>query len=130
MNELWALIQSGSVVNLVWALDTDYQDPTYTWVDITSMSPQPAIGWTYSGGTFTSPPSPPIDWSATLESDIYTIQSSYLQALADYQAAQTAGSQSDADAGIAAGVSDSESSYTPNEASPFTALVAIVSTGG
>lgn len=130
MDHIYALIQSGIVVNTIIADPSDPEDPSYLWVDITSVTPQPGIGWSYNGSTFTPPAAPPIDWSVILENDIDNIQSAYLQALSDYQAAQAAGSQSDADSGIAAGISDSESSYTTNEATPFTQFIALISSGG
>jgi hypothetical protein len=55
MSNIYALIQSNSVVNIVIASSTDIQDPNYTWIDITSISPQPGINWTYNGTAFTAP---------------------------------------------------------------------------
>lgn len=130
MNELWALIQSGYVVNMVWALTTDYQDPSYVWVDVTSLTPQPGVGWSYDGNSFSPPPPPPVNWSYVLELDVYNIHESYLQALNDYEAAVAAGSTSAAQTGISNGITDSMSTYTPNEASPFTTFVGLVQTGG
>ena len=43
------------VVDLQILQNTDPMDPNFTWVDITGMSPQPDIGWTYNGTTFTQP---------------------------------------------------------------------------
>jgi len=53
MSNVYALIQNGVVVNTVLANSTDPQDSNYTWVNITSIVPQPSTGWSYSGTTFT-----------------------------------------------------------------------------
>lgn len=53
----YAMIKDGTVVNVVLANVDDPLDPDYTWVDITSMTPQPSINYTYDGTTFT-PPAP------------------------------------------------------------------------
>lgn len=31
-----------------------------TWVDITGITPAPAVGWSYDGTSFTAPPPPPL----------------------------------------------------------------------
>lgn len=62
----YALINIGTVDNVALAGDP----PDASWlaaveaqydavVNVTSTSPRPGIGWTYSGGTFTPPPEPP-----------------------------------------------------------------------
>ena len=61
---IYAKISSGTVVNTQMDLSTDFFDPTYTWVDVTSSTCSDGtavqIGSTYSGGVFTSHlPSPP-----------------------------------------------------------------------
>lgn len=58
--DIYAKIQGGSVINteLVDSSDSSNLDPTFTWVDITSITPQPGIGWTYNGTTFTAPAPP------------------------------------------------------------------------
>ena len=45
----------GTVVNTIVADVNDPMDSNYTWVDVTSMEPQPCIGWTYDGTNFSSP---------------------------------------------------------------------------
>jgi hypothetical protein len=50
---IYALIQSGVVVNTVVAESGDAKDNAYTWVDITSVTPAPSHGWTYDGNIFT-----------------------------------------------------------------------------
>jgi hypothetical protein len=56
----YAQIQSGTVVNVILASPSDYFDPTYTWVDVLNVTPQPQTGWNYNGTTF-SPPGVPND---------------------------------------------------------------------
>jgi hypothetical protein len=58
MDHIFALIQAGVVVNTVVANIVDPQDPNYIWVDITNIFPQPCIGWSYDGKSFTAPPLP------------------------------------------------------------------------
>jgi hypothetical protein len=68
---IYALIQNGIVVNTVNAQSTDTQDPTYIWVDITTISPQPGIGWNYNGTVFTAPTgSPPLTEQQIVEAEI------------------------------------------------------------
>jgi hypothetical protein len=43
---IWAIIQNGTIVNTVYASQSDIKDPKYTWVDITNYNPVPGIGWT------------------------------------------------------------------------------------
>jgi hypothetical protein len=52
---VYALIQNGIVVNTVLAGVNDAKDPAYLWLDITSLTPEPGIGWTYDNGVFTAP---------------------------------------------------------------------------
>lgn len=52
---VYALVQNSVVVNTVLAGLSDFKDPTYIWVDITTTSPRPSIGWTYADGVFTGP---------------------------------------------------------------------------
>lgn len=58
MADTYALIQNGMVVNTVLANTTDPKSSNYTWIDITSMNPQPCVGWSYSGSTFAAPTPP------------------------------------------------------------------------
>jgi hypothetical protein len=52
----WAVILSGTVVNIVLAYDTDVKDPTYIWVDISAYNPMPGIGLTTTDNiNFTAP---------------------------------------------------------------------------
>jgi hypothetical protein len=58
---VYALIQSGTIVNTVCAGPSDPEDPSYTWVDITnyptSQGYMPGIGWTTTDNiNFTAPP--------------------------------------------------------------------------
>jgi hypothetical protein len=58
--EIWAMILNGGVVNTVYASNTDYKYPPYTWVNITNYQTDygymPAIGWTTSDNVnFTAP---------------------------------------------------------------------------
>ena len=52
---IYALIQSGVVVNTVVAEDGDAKDNAYPWVDVTNVDPRPSHNWTYDGNTFTDP---------------------------------------------------------------------------
>jgi hypothetical protein len=130
MPDTYAQISNGAVINMILASVGDYFDPAFVWVDVTSLSPQPGIGWAYDGTNFTAPPPPSVDWAGLLESDIDSIHYSYLQALSDYQAAVAASAQATANTGVTAGLSDSSASYSPNEAAPFEAFVALVQSGG
>lgn len=40
------------VVNVQVLNATDYMDPTFTWVDVTDMDPQPGLGYSYSNSLF------------------------------------------------------------------------------
>jgi hypothetical protein len=54
--ETWLMIQSGIVVNSVYASDMDVKDPAYIWVNVTNYNPIPAIGWTTTDNiSFTNP---------------------------------------------------------------------------
>ena len=54
--ETWAMIQSGVIVNTVYASDSDVKDPSYVWVNITNIVPMPGIGWTTTDNiNFTQP---------------------------------------------------------------------------
>ena len=55
MADTYALIQDGMVVNTVLASPADPKSSNYVWVDVTTTTPQPAIGWSYNGTSFTSP---------------------------------------------------------------------------
>ena len=46
MDHIFALIQSGIIINTVIANVGDPQDTSYIWVDITNYSPIPGIGYT------------------------------------------------------------------------------------
>lgn len=54
-DKTFAVISGTSVTNVVSALSA--LQPT--WVDITDAVPRPGIGWNYSEGAFTPPPTPP-----------------------------------------------------------------------
>jgi hypothetical protein len=59
--DVYAQILNSVVVNTLLATTgLDVFDPTYVWVVITNVIPQPAIGWSYDGTNFTAPPSQPI----------------------------------------------------------------------
>jgi hypothetical protein len=52
----YAKISNSVVVNIQVMSGTDYQDPSFTWDDITSVVPAPQIGWGYvSIGVYTNP---------------------------------------------------------------------------
>lgn len=56
----FAKIESGVVVNVQELSSEDAQDPAFVWVEITSLTPKPGVGWTYSGSVFSAPPVPPL----------------------------------------------------------------------
>lgn len=61
---------TGTVVNIQEAVPSDAFDPAFTWVDLTSVSPAPQIGWIYSGSAFiapTPPAAPPLNQQYTPE---------------------------------------------------------------
>jgi hypothetical protein len=52
----FALIANGAIVEIA-----DAEFPVCAglqWVDLSSLSPAPAVGWTYSGGAFAAPVAP------------------------------------------------------------------------
>ncbi len=55
----WAIIQSGIIINTaIWDGIAPWTPPAgCTAVEITALDPQPTIGWTYDGTTFTPPAS-------------------------------------------------------------------------
>ena len=57
MAHVFALVQSGVVMNMVLAQPTDPQDPAYIWVDVTGYAPMPGIGWTTTDNVNFTPPS-------------------------------------------------------------------------
>lgn len=130
----WALVSGTTVSNIISANHSFIVSiqGSYDYlvdIDYGAQSPAPSAGWSYNPGN-DSFSAPPIDYSAILEADIYAIQSYYIQALNDYAAAVADSQQSAADAGISNGLSDASGTYSANEAAPFAALVALVSTGG
>jgi hypothetical protein len=46
----------GTVVNMQIINTGDPLDPNFTWVDVTTMTPQPGMTWTYDGTNFIPPP--------------------------------------------------------------------------
>lgn len=56
---LFALVSNNAVVET--ASETFPVNPAFIWVDITSISPTPAFGWTYTGSAFVAPTIPEID---------------------------------------------------------------------
>ena len=87
MADLYAKIQNGTVVNVQLDMSTDAFDPSFTWVDVTSVSPQPQIGWTYNGTTFTnpSPPAGPTELQ-TVEADVQTCIDGFNAIMVQYAA--------------------------------------------
>lgn len=64
----YALLTGNTVTNVIM---TDGEWPEG--IDITNATPQPQIGWTYSGGTFAAPPPPaPVLQTFTARADIYS----------------------------------------------------------
>lgn len=55
---MFALISSNNLVVQIEASEFPVAPPL-AWVDISSASPAPEVGWTLSGSTFTAPASPP-----------------------------------------------------------------------
>lgn len=52
----WAVIKNGVVDNTAIAeRDLHATHDGDAWIDITDMTPQPQIGWTYVGGVFSPP---------------------------------------------------------------------------
>lgn len=54
---IFAEITSGSVTNIAVAAAAGNL-PAGTWVEIDAISPQPGIGWSYNGSSFTAPAQP------------------------------------------------------------------------
>lgn len=52
---IYAKIYNGSIVNIQEQDEVDAQDPAFVWIDISNLSPQPAIGWLYDGSSFSAP---------------------------------------------------------------------------
>jgi hypothetical protein len=57
MTKRFAIIKGDIVDNIV--LSDDPLDVDGLWIDITSMSPEPLIGWGYVNGAFVAPPEKP-----------------------------------------------------------------------
>ena len=53
---IYALVQNGIIINTVLASPADIKDPIYIWVDITSYSPRPGIGWATTDNINFTPP--------------------------------------------------------------------------
>lgn len=60
MNASYAVIENGMVVNvIVWDGDAEFTVPdNHQLINISDISEQPGIGWVYSDGVFTAPPTP------------------------------------------------------------------------
>lgn len=55
MERVYAKIQDDVVINTQVINDGDLLDPSFVWIDITDMSPQPFRGCGYDGENFTFP---------------------------------------------------------------------------
>lgn len=66
----YALIQNYIIVNIVIASDSDPQDPSYIWVNISSLNPLPSIGWTYNGNTFSNPNAITVTIESAIEANL------------------------------------------------------------
>jgi hypothetical protein len=128
----WAIVISGVVAEFVTAsynFVSEYTSAFDYAVDMTVGGQTGVeVGYYYDPTTDTFSAS--MDYNTALQADINALQTAYLQCLSDYNAAVTAGSTSQADAGVSAGLSDASATYSSNEASPFEALVALVQSGG
>ncbi|EFI5475443.1 phage tail protein [Escherichia coli] len=60
MNMSYAVIENGMVVNVTaWNGEAEFTVPdNQQLIDISDISEQPGIGWAYSDGVFTAPPTP------------------------------------------------------------------------
>lgn len=62
---IYAHIQDGAVFELFTPPEgvaiTDCFHPGMTWVDVTSVSPEPQPGWSYNGTAFAPPSAPEVD---------------------------------------------------------------------
>ncbi|MDU9496524.1 tail fiber assembly protein [Escherichia coli] len=60
MNASYAVIENGMVVNvIVWDGEDEFTVPdNLQLINISDISEQPGIGWAYSDGVFTAPPTP------------------------------------------------------------------------
>lgn len=60
MNASYAVIENGMVVNvIVWDGEAEFTVPdNHQLINISDISDQPGIGWVYSDGVFTAPPTP------------------------------------------------------------------------
>lgn len=60
MNTSYAVIENGMVVNvIVWDGEAEFTVPdNQQLINISDISEQPGIGWVYSDGGFTAPPTP------------------------------------------------------------------------
>jgi hypothetical protein len=60
----YALILVGKVHWIFTAAQmASWNDKQATVVDITSITPEPEVGWTYSGGAFAAPSAPVLSWT-------------------------------------------------------------------
>jgi len=68
---LFAIISNGVVVNIaVWDKVSAWNPGSqYTLVEITNITPQPSIGYTYDGTNFTAPPNQDIIDPSTVTGD-------------------------------------------------------------
>jgi hypothetical protein len=59
-DHIYTQIVNGLVHYLFTAADMpEWNETQITVVDVTAVSPAPAVGWSYAGGTFSAPPAPP-----------------------------------------------------------------------
>lgn len=60
MNASYAVIENGMVVNvIVWDGEAEFTvSDNHQLINISDISDQPGIGWVYSDGVFTAPPTP------------------------------------------------------------------------
>lgn len=136
-SDVWALVTSGIVVNTIecetsemttaFAANYDYC------VDINVQGQADAsIGWTYNptSDTFTAPASPPMDWIGQVQSDFDGIASAITDCLED--AGPMGGDLDPTDLATAYSysLSDSESTFSPNQLTLMNAVYAYILSGG
>jgi hypothetical protein len=86
---IYARVDGGAVMEMFATTGdiTTMFHPSLTWVEITSISPQPQVGWSYAAGVFSAPSAPAAQvlWSQYQSKAQYALAESDVTVLRCYE---------------------------------------------
>ena len=136
-SDVWLLVTNGVVVN---AIECDATEMTTTFAasydycvdSVVQGQTTAGIGWTYdpTSDTFTAPPTPPFDWVAQVQADFDGIASAITGCLEDAGSGGGNLSSTDLATAYSYSLSDSESTFSPNQLTLMNAVYAYILSGG